>query len=117
MVEHWSEKPGVDSSILSLGISFLSNLPHFVVVCRLEYLGAIAPLCAVRFIEKHPAYTAGCFYLTVYTLQGTDEPPLGLQVVVVLNEPVLLQTLSNLEPASLVRLTQYAWSSHPLLLL
>lgn len=22
MVEHWSEKPGVDSSILSLGISF-----------------------------------------------------------------------------------------------
>ena len=49
MVEHWSEKPGVDSSILSLGILFRPNLPHFVVVQALEYLGATAPLRTVYF--------------------------------------------------------------------
>ena len=49
MVEHWSEKPGVDSSILSLGILFLRNLPHFVVAQGLEYLGATAPVPTVYF--------------------------------------------------------------------
>lgn len=49
MVEHWSEKPGVDSSILSLGILFLPDFPHFVVVQALEYLGATAPLRTVYF--------------------------------------------------------------------
>ena len=29
MVEHWSEKPGVDSSILSLGIFLLFKKPRF----------------------------------------------------------------------------------------
>lgn len=50
MVEHWSEKPGVDSSILSLGISFRPNLSHFVVVQELKYLGATAPLRTVYFV-------------------------------------------------------------------
>ena len=43
MVEHWSEKPGVDSSILSLGILFFRKIPYFFVVRLLEYLGATAP--------------------------------------------------------------------------
>ena len=55
MVEHWSEKPGVDSSILSLGISFRRNLPYFVVAQKLEYLGATAPVptvyCAFSLLE------------------------------------------------------------------
>lgn len=55
MVEHWSEKPGVDSSILSLGILFLPNFPHFVVVQELEYLGTTVPLrtvyCALSLLE------------------------------------------------------------------
>ena len=49
MVEHWSEKPGVDSSILSLGILFRLKLAHFVVVQGLEYLGATAPLRPVYY--------------------------------------------------------------------
>ena len=55
MVEHWSEKPGVDSSILSLGILFRLKLLHFVVAQGLEYLGATAPLrtvyCALSLLE------------------------------------------------------------------
>ena len=31
MVEHWSEKPGVDSSILSLGILFRPNFVSYFV--------------------------------------------------------------------------------------
>ncbi len=49
MVEHWSEKPGVDSSILSLGILFFRKIPYFFVVRLLEYLGATAPLRTVYY--------------------------------------------------------------------
>ena len=49
MVEHWSEKPGVDSSILSLGILFRPKILYFFVAQLLEYLGATAPLRTVYF--------------------------------------------------------------------
>ena len=51
MVEHWSEKPGVDSSILSLGILFFRKIPYFFVVRLLEYLGATAPLRTVYLLH------------------------------------------------------------------
>ena len=64
MVEHWSEKPGVDSSILSLGILFLLNLAYFVVIQKLEYLGATAPVPTVYFafslLEPHLSRAASC---------------------------------------------------------
>ena len=37
MVEHWSEKPGVDSSILSLGISLFPPGGFFYVFLPLSY--------------------------------------------------------------------------------
>ena len=50
MVEHWSEKPGVDSSILSLGISFCLFYPSFL-------LGGSSPL------ERH---CFGFFFLIYF---------------------------------------------------
>ena len=68
MVEHWSEKPGVDSSILSLGILFRLKLAHFVVAHLVEYLGAAAPVppvyCAASRLElrnftlKSPSFSS-----------------------------------------------------------
>ena len=61
MVEHWSEKPGVDSSILSLGIFFRPNLPQFVVAQSVGYLGlrpftvyapSFAPRTVANWLEK-----------------------------------------------------------------
>ena len=68
MVEHWSEKPGVDSSILSLGILFRLKLAHFVVVQGLEYLGAAAPRLTQNSFKKlylifaFPFFPAGLCY-------------------------------------------------------
>ncbi len=41
MVEHWSEKPGVDSSILSLGISFC---PHFILLAQVQSVSIPFPV-------------------------------------------------------------------------
>lgn len=83
MVEHWSEKPGVDSSILSLGILFLPNLAYFVVVQKLEYLGATAPVPTVYFafslLELHqislknptPLLTPSAFFFCLVCMDYT----------------------------------------------
>ena len=71
MVEHWSEKPGVDSSILSLGILFLRKILYFFVVRLLEYLGATAPLRTVYFAASRlelKDFPLKKYALTVYPI-------------------------------------------------
>ena len=52
MVEHWSEKPGVDSSILSLGILFRPNFVQYFVARIVGYLHPSGALPTVYLLSS-----------------------------------------------------------------